>query len=214
MARRATLDGWSRLVSWLKVALPLSALAILSTLFLVSKRINPEDAIPYAEVDVEARLREPRMTAPTYAGTTRDGAALSIRAAEARPAPKGSQAASATTVTARLTTPDGRSTELVADQAQMSGAGDAITFTGAVAVAHSTGYTVQTEGLAAALGRTDFRSLAPVTADGPAGHITADAMQLTADPGTPGAYLLVFNGKVKLIYQPVATTSAQPQTNP
>ena len=65
MARRAALDGWSRLVAALKVLLPLAALAILSTLFLVSNRINPEDALPYADVDVEARLREPRITAPT-----------------------------------------------------------------------------------------------------------------------------------------------------
>jgi lipopolysaccharide export system protein LptC len=85
MAGRAALDGWSRLVALLKVLLPLTALAILSTLFLISNRINPDDALPYAEVDVEARLKEPRITAPTYAGTTSDGAALEVTAAEARP---------------------------------------------------------------------------------------------------------------------------------
>jgi lipopolysaccharide export system protein LptC len=82
MARR---DRHSRVVGWLKVALPLAALAILSTLFLLSDRIDPEDALPYAEVDVEELAREPRMTAPTYAGMTTDGAALSLTAVEARP---------------------------------------------------------------------------------------------------------------------------------
>ncbi|MGB3251218.1 MAG: hypothetical protein WBB13_18855, partial [Tabrizicola sp.] len=72
----ARVDRHTRLVGWLKVALPLTALAILSTLFLVARRIDPEAALPYAEVDVEDLAREPRMTAPTYAGTTEDGAAL------------------------------------------------------------------------------------------------------------------------------------------
>nr|WP_232014486.1 hypothetical protein [Cereibacter sphaeroides] len=75
----------SRLVSWLKVVLPLAALAILSTLFLVARTINPDDAIPYADVDVADRVREPRITAPTWAGITSDGAALSVEAAAARP---------------------------------------------------------------------------------------------------------------------------------
>ena len=47
------------------------ALALLATLFLLADRIDPDDALPYAEVDVEDRAREPRMTAPTYAGITR-----------------------------------------------------------------------------------------------------------------------------------------------
>ena len=48
----ARVDRHTRLVGWLKVALPLTALAILSTLFLVARRIDPEAALPYAEVDV------------------------------------------------------------------------------------------------------------------------------------------------------------------
>ena len=72
------MDSHSRLVGWLKVALPLTALALLSTLFLVARKIDPEAALPYAEVDVAERIREPRMTAPTYAGVTEDGATLTI----------------------------------------------------------------------------------------------------------------------------------------
>jgi lipopolysaccharide export system protein LptC len=75
----------SRVVAWLKIILPLTALGILSTLFLFSRTIDPSDAIPYATVDVEERAREPRVTAPAYAGVTSDGARLSMTAAEARP---------------------------------------------------------------------------------------------------------------------------------
>ena len=76
----ARADTHTRVVGWLKVALPLMALAVLSTLFLVADQIDPEDALPYAEVDVEDLAREPRMTMPSYAGITTDGAALSLTA--------------------------------------------------------------------------------------------------------------------------------------
>ena len=83
----------------MKVALPLTALAILSTLFLIARKIDPDAALPYAEVDIADRLREPRMTAPAFSGVTRDGAAITVTAAEARP---GSESASAAQVAAQI----------------------------------------------------------------------------------------------------------------
>ena len=52
----------SRIVMILKVTLPLVALAILSSLFLFSREIDPEDAIPYADVEIADRPAQPRMT--------------------------------------------------------------------------------------------------------------------------------------------------------
>ena len=203
MAGRAAYDGWSRLVSWLKVLLPLLALALLSTLFLISNRINPEDAIPYAQVDVAERLREPRMTAPTYAGTTRDGAAIEVTAAETRPAAADStQGQTAKDVAARLSTPDGAITDLVADAAVMAMDEREVTLTGNVELFHSTGYTVTTQEMTARLDETRIRSAVPVRAIGPAGQITADSMELAPKGADTPEYLLVFKGSVKLVYQP------------
>jgi lipopolysaccharide export system protein LptC len=202
MAGRAALDGWSRLVAWLKVLLPLTALALLSTLFLVSNRINPEDAIPYADVDVEARLKEPRMTAPTFAGTTTDGAALEVSASETRPAVEGARGQTATDVAARLSTPDGVVTGLSSDGAEMTLDGNEVMFRGNVVVTHSLGYRVETEALSARLDVTALRSAASVQVQGPVGQITADSMELLPDAASGGGYLLVFNGRVKLVYRP------------
>ena len=201
MRGRADQDGWSRLVSWLKVMLPLAALALLSTLFLVSNRINPEDAIPYAEVDVEARLKEPRMTAPAFAGTTRDGTAMEVSAAETRPA-AGTRGQTATDVAARLRTPDGVVTELAANHAEMAPDGDSVTFEGKVVVTHGLGYRVETEAMVVRLDVTALHSQSAVQVEGPVGRITADGMELMpAGEGRTG-YLLVFNGRVKLVYRP------------
>lgn len=197
----ARADTHTRVVGWLKVILPLAALAILSTLFLVARRIDPEAALPYAEVDVEDLAREPRMTAPTYAGTTSDGAALTLSADEARPATEGSPAKAAGLRLA-LDTPDGARTELLSGAAVMQNATREVILSGGVTVTTSSGYRLQTAEVAAKLDRTGLESRAPVVATGPAGEITADRMTLSQDAQTPGAYVLVFNGSVRLVYQP------------
>jgi lipopolysaccharide export system protein LptC len=197
----ARLDTHSRVVGWLKVTLPLMALAILSTLFLLSDRIDPEDALPYAEVDVEELAREPRMTAPTYAGMTSDGAALSLNATEARPAAEGAPATAAG-LRLELATPDGGKTELLAATAVMDDVARQLVLSGGVTVTTSTGYRLETAEVAAKLDRSGLESRAPVTATGPAGDLRADGMVLSQDIQTPGAYLLVFKGGVRLVYQP------------
>ena len=202
MARRAAGDGWSTLVAWLKVVLPLTALALLSTLFLVSNRINPDDALPYADVDVEDRLKEPRITMPAYAGTTTDGAALEVTADEARPGQEGEEGAKAATVRVHLTTPDGARTDLVAASAQMAPDRKEIAFQGAVRLDHSSGYSVLSDRMTARLDETDIRSPEAVVAEGPGGRITAQSMRLTQSGAGSKDYVLVFNGDVKLVYQP------------
>jgi lipopolysaccharide export system protein LptC len=194
-------DRHTRVVGWLKVVLPLTALAILSTLFLVARRIDPEAALPYAEVDVEDLAREPRMTAPTYAGTTEDGAALTLSADEARPKAEG-VAAEAAGLRLELATPDGARTELLAAAAVMDDATRQVLLSGGVTVTTSSGYRLETADVAAKLDRTGLESRSPVLAVGPAGEIRADGMVLSQDIQTPGAYVLVFKGDVRLVYQP------------
>ena len=116
MARPVSDNLHSRIVAVLKVALPLARRSILSTLFLFSRSIDPEDAIPYAQVDVEDRLREPRMTDAGYSGMTPDGAALTLTAAEAKP---GTDGGSASGLQGQLETADGARTEIAAISARI-----------------------------------------------------------------------------------------------
>jgi lipopolysaccharide export system protein LptC len=194
-------DRHTRVVGWLKVVFPLTALAILSTLFLVARRIDPEAALPYAEVDVEDLAREPRMTSPTYAGTTVDGASITLSAEEARPATEGASAQAAG-LRLDLATPDGGTTELVAAEARMDDTAQELVLSGEVTVTTSSGYRLTTAEMAAKLDRTGLESRSPVVAQGPAGEITADGMVLSQDTRTPGEYVLVFKGGVRLVYQP------------
>lgn len=191
----------SRVVGVLKVALPLAALGILSTLFLLSGKINPEDAIPYAEVDVADRLRTPRMTDAGFAGVTADGASLMLTAADAKPA-DATGGAGARLVLGTLETSDGAKTELAAAAIDVDAAAHMIELSAGVELRSSAGLVISTNGLGIATDKTFAQTRGPVTAIGPLGQLTADEMQLTAQDGVTNSYQLVFKGNVRLLYQP------------
>lgn len=194
-------DAHTRAVKWLKLALPLVALAILSTLFLVADQIDPEDALPFAEVDVEDLAREPRMTLPSYAGTTSDGAALSLTAGAAIPG-TADRAAEALDVRLELVTPDGAVTGVHAASAVMDAAGKRVILSGGVTVTASQGYQFETQEVTASLDRSGLEATSEVKVSSPAGEIIAGGMSLRKDNRTPGAYLMVFNKGVRLVYLP------------
>lgn len=77
-----------------------------------------------------------------------------------------------------------------------------LVLSGEVTVTTSSGYRLTTAEMAAKLDRTGLESRSPVVAQGPAGEITADGMVLSQDTRTPGEYVLVFKGGVRLVYQP------------
>lgn len=203
----ATYDNsYSRWVAWLKVLLPLIALGILSTLFLVSRQTDPESAIPYSEVEVAAILREQRIERPDYSGVTDDGAALTLAADTARPGDATGMAAQG--LRARLESPDGGVVSLRAETGVIDTTGRQARMEGGVRMLTSTGYVIETEGFTAALDVTDLRSTGEISAIGPPGRLTAGEMRLTRHSGS--RYLIVFNDRVRLVYEPDQTQGGGP----
>ena len=199
----------SRLVFWLKILLPLGALAILSTLFMVSHTIRPEDAIPYADVDIADLMKEPRLTHPNFAGMTSDGAALTLTAQEARlDSADGSGYGAILGLAGLLETPDGARTELAAKAARLDGTGRQMVLSEGVTISNSTGYRIETRQITVALDRTSLDSDGPIKATGPVGSIEAGALHLGLAEGKPDKYVLVFKSGVRMIYLPAKQETA------
>ena len=196
----AVADRYSRLVLWLKVALPLVALGILSTLFFVAETLDPEAAIPYAKVDVERILREQGVTRPTFGGVTETGVAISMSAASVRPGISDDQLAGFE-LEASLKMPDGSQINISSPSGLVDAKTQTATLSGGARLESSTGYVVETERLTASV--ADARVVAEgfIHAVGPAGEITAGQMELTRRKNASG-YLLVFKSSVRLVYQP------------
>lgn len=198
---RAYDDTYSWIVAGAKIVLPLTALVLLSTLFLVSERIDPTQPIPYADIDLDELAREPRLTQPRFAGVTEDGAALTVSASAARPE-SGGTGASATDIVARIDGPGGFVADITAREGRLDPTVAEVQLSGAVKLTTSAGYAITSERLNLSTDRTSIESPGSVTADAPFGQLVAGSMSLRADgPGAP--HLLVFNAGVKLIYLPV-----------
>lgn len=182
----------------LKVTLPLVALGVLSSLFLFSRPIDPDDAIPYANVEIADRLAKPRMTGAGYATVTSDGSTLTLSADQAAPNAIGAEV---TAITATLASADGVTTEITAGKGKLDRAAGQFSLTGGVRVATSAGYQFETDGLMLATDRTSMESTAAITATLPAGSLTAGGMRMTKRE-SDNSTLLVFNKGVRLIYVP------------
>lgn len=191
----------TRIVRWLRVLLPLVALAILSTLFLLSKKPGGDPQIPYADVDAAELAREPQMTLPEFAGMTADGAAITLRADQVVSSGDAGGEASRLRMTWRAE--DGLAADLTAPGGAVEE--DNIRLTGGVRVTTSSGWAMTTpivdsptgdgEGQAAIVAPEEVNAFAPF------GELTAGAMNLSrANPA--GDHLLNFTNGVRLIYQP------------
>lgn len=195
-------NTYSRFIAWAKVILPLVALGILSTLFLFSRNVDPTQAIPYSQVDVEELAREQRVGAPSYSGVTRDGSAISFEAGAVRPDPNNPRRIAGTTLSAIIETPAGSRIDLTAPEGTIDAQSQIASLRGGVELYTSTGYHVTTSAITAALDQTSLETAGHVAADGPLGELSAGQMILEQQDGDAPSYVLVFKDGVKLIYDP------------
>ncbi len=194
-------DSYSRWVSWLKVLLPMMALALLSTLFLLSRAIDPQTTIPFADKEIQDRLRDQQVTGPFFSGTTTDGDLISF-AAETLRTPDGKVGANqAEVVEVVLAISGGAKITILADAAAFDIATDNAELSGDVIITTSTDYRIISDMLTTRLSALNVQSPGPVEATGPPGKLNAGSMVLTtSDQGKPTQ--LIFTNGVKLVYTP------------
>lgn len=193
-------DLYSQVVAWMKIILPLAALGLLSTLFLISRTVDPTQQ-PTVQVDLEQRAHEQGASKPSFAGVTSGGDEVTFKAARARPDLKDPDRLIADDVSAELRLLEGTVIEITAQHADMHQKKFTAALSGSVLLTTTNGYTIETDRLTARFDQLYAESPGPVTGTGPPGNITAGRMVLTGDEGTGDAEMLFTKG-VKLIYIP------------
>jgi lipopolysaccharide export system protein LptC len=195
----------SRIVRGLRLILPLAALAVLSTLFLFSRDIDPSRALPLAAVDAEDLARDPRITAPRISTVTLDGTALTLVAETLRIASADAETAAAEGVTLTLDAADGRGARITADHGAVDRTAGQVTLKGDMLAETDDGYHLRSDLIVAALDTTRVESPGRVTGFGPLGEMEAGGfvMEATQRDGSGGLdRRLLFSGGVRLIYRP------------
>ena len=194
-------DRYSRLISYLKVLFPLTALAILSTLFLLSRAVDPDAQIPFADKEIQDRLRDQQVTGPFFTGTTVDGDQIMF-SAEKLTTPEGQTGSNeAENIKTVLDLAQGDSITMTANRAIFDLARDHAELTGEVLITTTSGYRMSSDLLTTAISTLTLISPGPVSGEAPAGTLNAGSMSLSV-PQTGAAAQLVFTNGVKLVYSP------------
>lgn len=195
-------NTYSQLVTAAKVLLPLAAIGLLSTLFLLARTAPQGEPIRFAEDSVNDLASAQRLNAPVHASVTQDGTEVRIVAEAFSPDPERPSVTLGTDLAARLLTQDG----LVYDITALTGELDEInalsTLSNDVQIVASNGYRVETNALQLRTDLTHLESLAPVHADGPLGELDAGRMEIFTDPDDDTQTRVVFTQGVRLLYIP------------
>ena len=195
------MDGYSRLIAWLKVLLPLMALALLSTLFLLSRDRDNVVEMPFAETEIRDRVAGQQVTEPYFSGVSPNGDRIVVAAERLVTIDGQIGENQIAEVSAQFDLTDGTRVNLVADEGRVSMTKSEADLSGDVHFTTSSGFTLSSEYFVALINRLDIRSPGPVEGDGPFGTLDAGAMAYRAIEGQESPHLL-FTNRVKLIYKP------------
>lgn len=190
---------YSRVVGGLRVVLPIAALAILSTLFLLSDPPDPDRALPYAEVDVAQLARELRLTQPHLAGVLPDGREITLSAEAAAPDFSVTDVILTDAIEGRIALTDTDFVHLDAGSARIDVANRVAELTGNVELETTQGYRAVSDAMRLHLAELDLSAPGAIRIEGPGLTLEAGAMHLA---GPEGEAVLSFTGGVRLLYEP------------
>lgn len=192
---------YSRAIAWLKILLPLMALAILSTLFLLARPTYQEATLPFAQIEVEEKLRAQGITNPFFAGQTETGDAISMTAAFARPNPDALHLADTQNIDVMIEFIDGSHARFLAGQAQMNTRKQTVVMSQNVQITSSTGIKLAAQNLWIDLLNGSAETQDTVSGNAPFGTFQAGSMSLSTSEAE-GKARFRFDKGVKLVYTP------------
>lgn len=195
-------DRYSRFVAWVKIILPLAALGLLSSLALLSRNINPEAAIPFAEVDVRGLAQNQGINAATYSGVTRSGAAITVSVRSVLPDVTRLSITEASDVTADVILENGQVFRLAAHAGRFDSSGQMLNLTGDVHLFSDDGVHLTSARLDMSLRDSQLVSPGPVRVAAPFGRMTAGKMTAVQGGEADTGYTALFQNGVKLVYEP------------
>ena len=194
-------NTYSQVVAWMKIILPMLALGLLSTLFLISRTIDPTQSAPFARIDLEQRAQDQGATKPSFSGVTQQGDEILFTADTIRPEYDEPETLLVENIMARMALFDGTVVNITSLHAQMNLNNLTAHLEGRVHIITSTGYVVATDRLDTRLDEIHAESRGPISAEGSIGSIKAGRMLLQNNNESKEPEL-VFTGGVELIYHP------------
>jgi lipopolysaccharide export system protein LptC len=198
VTRRLT---YSQTITWLKVLLPLFALALLSTMFLFARSVTPTSTIPFAKFELEERARDQQISAPFLTGQTTLGHNIRVTADAAKPDTNITALTVVEGLAAKIDYADGSFLEMRSQLGTIDSGNLYAELSGDVRIRASDNIEFQTQTLSLNLDQGTAITPSDVTGKGPFGSFQAGAMELRFD-GEENSGRFLFTNGIKLVYIP------------
>jgi len=193
-------DRYSRMVQFLKVLLPLAAILLLSTVFLLSRSIDTNVSVPFTQQEIDERLESQMVSQPLYRGTTNKGEEIKVEASRAVQGGQGSSP-TASELNGHYLMKSGREITLASNSGTIRPDKGIATFVGDVVITTTDGMQLTTELLNTSLDEIRGDTPGQVDGTGPIGNFTAGRMTFGTQK-KDGPVHIVFTDGVKLVYEP------------
>lgn len=195
--RAAEVRSYSRAVRWMKIVLPLGALALIAAVFLLGRDrgavIDLESAGNAAALSAGMRLENPR-----FAGVTEDGAPFVVTAVSALPDGAVPDRIDLDRPAGELRLEDGLTLNVTSEKGEMFRRDERLRLTGDVVLTTSDGYRLLTQRVDIDLATRSADAPGTVEATGPRGSIRADRVRVEDGENA----VLRFDGNVRVTFLP------------
>lgn len=192
---------YSRLVLWMKVLLPLAALALIGAIFL-SARDKGELSDLFSAEELATLGAGLKLDNPRFAGVTSKGESFSVQAEWALPDSALPKIIDLEKPSGNIEMADGRRLTANAATGRMLREQKILVLQGSVAVDSSDGYHLTTDRLEFDLDGKTAVAPGPVAGTGPRGHIEAGSLRAEAGPDGGGGGKIWFENRVRLVFSP------------
>lgn len=188
---------YSRMVAWLKVLLPLIALAVLGTVFLINTDDGFEAGFTFSKADIETLETGSFIANPQINGVTNKGEPFHLVAARIMPGEGDNNLVIIENLNGEFRFASGEWVKFIAESAVMDIQAQTIVFETGGQIETSDGNIAKVETLFVRLETASLRGTG-IIANGPFGHISADRYRLDTREGENR--VLWFENNVKMQY--------------
>ena len=198
---------YTRSVQWAKIALPILALGLFSSVFLVSEQdVFEGTGIVFSEADLSALGEGIQIKSPRFSGITDKGDKFLLTATSANPDSNKPSVIGMVSVAATLDLASGESIDLTAGQGELLVPTQMLTLEQGVTIASTEGLRGRLQIAVADLRKGIVTSDRPVEITGPMGQINAEAMEFRTVFDESGkivqTHTMQFRERVKLVFHP------------
>lgn len=198
-------ERYSRFVGLMKVALPLIAVALMATVFLVQEEDTIAGGVVFTQGDRDTMRDGLAINNPELSGITPTGDRFFMTAARAIPNDNSVQEVELFEITGRTEYLSGRIVRLKANEGMAFVPEQRVQLIGDIEIETSDGYTAHTQSGVADLASGEIHIDSQVELVGPTGQLTAGSMTIANQPQNAGSQnnqMFTFENGVTLRFQP------------